>query len=65
MNVSETKYKITMRDLEQKGGIHKLTRDGHTKESIHRALYNHTDGAQHQIREKLISNLYDRQPGEK
>ena len=54
-----------MRDLEQKGGIHKLTRDGHTKESIHRALYNHTDGAQHQIREKLISNLYDRQPGEK
>ena len=55
-----TKYQISMRDLEQQGGIHKLSRDGHSKEAIHRALYKHTQGANHQVREKLISALYDR-----
>lgn len=63
--MSNPKYNISMRDLEQRGGIHKLSRDGHSKEAIHRALYKHTDGAPHQLREKIIGQLYERQSGEK
>jgi hypothetical protein len=63
--MTSPKYQISMRDLEQRGGIHKLSRDGHSKEAIHKALYKHTDGAHHQVREKIISSLYDRQTGEK
>ena len=59
--MSETKYKITMRDLETRGGIAKLERDGHSKESIMKTLYKHTEGASQQHREQIVSKLYDRE----
>lgn len=55
------KYKISIKDLETTGGIAKLERDGHNRHDIHTALYNHTKGAHHSEREKIMSNLYDRQ----
>jgi len=58
--MSNPKYKITMRDLETRGGIAKLERDGHTKESIMKTMYKHTTGASQQDREKIVSKLYDR-----
>jgi hypothetical protein len=54
------KYKITPKDLETHGGIAKLERDGHNKETIHKALYKITEGATQQDRERIISKLYDR-----
>lgn len=55
-----TKYKITMRDLETRGGVAKLERDGHSKESIMKTMYKHTAGATQRERENIISKLYDR-----
>ncbi len=54
------KYKITMNDLMQQGGIKKLERDGFKRETIMKEMYKHTDQASQQYREKLVSNLYDR-----
>lgn len=56
-----TKYKITMNDLTRQGGIAKLERDGFKRETIMKEMYRHTDGANQQYREKLVSNLYDRE----
>ena len=58
--MSSPKYKITMRDLETRGGIAKLERDGHSKESIMKTMYKHTEGSSQQHREQLVSKLYDR-----
>jgi len=58
--MNNPKYKITMRDLETRGGIAKLERDGHTKESIMKTMYKHTTGASQHEREKIVSKLYDR-----
>lgn len=55
------KYKPTLRDFEQPGGIAKLERDGFSREQIHKHMYKLTDGASRQDREKIMSNLYDRQ----
>lgn len=46
--------------LESKGNIAKLERDGHTRESIHKAMYNITDGASTEQRRKIVSELYER-----
>ncbi len=59
--MTNPKYKITMRDLETRGGIAKLERDGHSKEAIMKTMYKHTDGASQQHREQLVSKLYDRE----
>ena len=58
--MSNPKYKITTRDLEQRGGIAKLERDGHSKESIMKTLYKHTEGSTQRHREDIVSKLYDR-----
>lgn len=58
--MTNPKYKITMRDLETRGGIAKLERDGHTKESIMKTMYKHTEGANQRDRENIVSKLYDR-----
>lgn len=58
--MSTPKYKITPKDLETHGGVSKLERDGHDRHTIHEALYKHTDGAPHRLREEIISKLYDR-----
>lgn len=58
--MSDPKYKISMRDLETRGGAAKLERDGHSRESIMKTLYKHTDGASQRQREEIVSKLYDR-----
>jgi hypothetical protein len=58
--MSTPKYKITPGMLERRGEIAKLERDGHTRESIHKAMYNITDGARVEERRKIISELYER-----
>jgi len=55
------KYKISITDLERKGGIAKLERDGYSREKIISEMYKRTDGATTQERTKIISDLYDRQ----
>lgn len=54
------KYKITVGMLERRGEVAKLERDGHTRETIHKALYEHTDGARVDQQRKIISELYER-----
>lgn len=59
------KYKLTINHIEQASGIHKLERDGFTREDIHKVMYRETDGANTQERTRIMEKLYDRQPGEK
>lgn len=54
------KYKPTMRDFEQAGGIAKLERDGFNNEQIHKHMYNLTDGASTTQRQIIMKHLYDR-----
>ena len=56
------KSKITPTLLENEGGIAKLERDGHTRESIHRAMYDITDGASTSQRTDIMQKLYRREP---
>lgn len=58
--MSSPKYKITMKDLETRGAIAKLERDGFNREKIISEMYKHTAGATTQEREKIVSNLYRR-----
>ena len=58
--MSTPKYKITPGMLETKGAISKLEKDGHTRESISKAMYNITDGATVEQRRKIVSDLYER-----
>lgn len=53
--------KITPATLENEGGIAKLESDGHTRESIHKAMYNITDGASTQQRTDIMKKLYRRE----
>ena len=54
------KYKITPGMLERKGEIAKLERDGHNRQTIHKAMYDITAGGKTEERRKIMSNLYDR-----
>jgi hypothetical protein len=54
------KYKMKLSDLESPGGIAKLERDGFNRESIHRQMYQITEGATTTERTKIMSELYDR-----
>ncbi len=53
-------YKITPRMLEENAGIAQLERDGHDRTTIHKALYDITDGASTPEQRKIIQNLYKR-----
>ncbi len=54
------KYKLTIADIDRASNIHKLERDGFTKEQIHKTMYKETEGLSQQERTKIISKLYDR-----
>lgn len=54
------KYKVTINQLETKGEINKLERDGFTRETIIKEMYRLTDGATTQERNKIVSQLYER-----
>ena len=55
-----SKYKITPRDLDQTGGIERLEGMGHDRVSIHKAMFDITDGIGTQERTALMKNLYKR-----
>jgi hypothetical protein len=55
-----TKYKIKLNDLEQKGGVDRLKRDGFTREDISKAMYKETSGADQRVRENIMSKLHDK-----
>ena len=54
------KTKITPRMLDDKGGIQVLEANGHNRETIHKAMYDITDGASTVERREIMKNLYDR-----
>ena len=54
------KYKLTMNDIQKASNIHKLERDGFSKETIMKTMYKETSGASQREREQIISKLYDR-----
>lgn len=53
-------YKITANDLDEKGGVERLEAMGHDRVSIHKAMFNITDGISNNDRTKLMKNLYTR-----
>ncbi len=55
-----SKYRLTMNDIEKASNIHKLERDGFSKETIMKTMYKETAGASQREREQIISKLYDR-----
>lgn len=55
-----SKYKITPGDLDQKGGIERLEAIGHDRVSIHKAMFDITDGISNTERTSLMQNLYKR-----
>lgn len=55
-----SKYKITPRDLDENGGVMRLEAMGHDRVSIHKAMFDITDGISNQDRTKLMGNLYKR-----
>lgn len=54
------KYQIKLNDLEQRGGVERLKRDGFNREDISKALYKATDGAPSEVREKILSQLHNK-----
>ena len=54
------KYKLTMNDIQKQSNIHKLERDGFSKETIMKTMYKETAGASQREREQIISRLFDR-----
>ena len=54
------KYKLKIGDIQTQSGIHKLERDGFSKETIMKTMYRETRGATQQERTEIISKLYDR-----
>ena len=54
------KYKLTINEIDRASNIHKLERDGFSKETIHRVMYKETAGASQRQREDMIRKLYDR-----
>jgi hypothetical protein len=55
------KYKISINDIERKGGVAKLERDGFKREDIMKSMYKATDGADTTTRRKLVQKLFNRQ----
>lgn len=55
-----SKYKITPGDLDTSGGIERLEAMGHDRESVHKAMFDITDGINNQDRTALMKNLYKR-----
>jgi len=63
--MSSPKYKISMNDLEQKGGIERLYKDGHTKQDVLKAIHGETDCREfgHKTRtdqRNMVNDLFDK-----
>lgn len=55
------KYKLTLKMIETVGEIAKLERDGFTREQISKTMYRETDGASQDYRNKIFTNLHERE----
>lgn len=55
-----SKYKITTTDLDTPGGIERLEAMGHDRVSIHKAMFDKTDGISNPDRTALMQKLYKR-----
>lgn len=55
-----SKYKITSKDLDEKGGVERLEAMGHNRHTIHDAMFKITDGISNTQRTELMKNLYTR-----
>lgn len=49
-----------MAHIDKASNIHKLERDGFSKETIHKVMYRETAGASQQERTRIIERLYER-----
>jgi len=54
------KYTLKLNDLEKKGGVERLMRDGFTRQDISQTLYKATEGASSRERESIMSQLHDK-----
>lgn len=54
------KYRITEQHLDTKHGIARLERDGFSRESIMKSMYNLTPGVDQRERTKIVKELFDR-----
>ena len=55
-----TKYRISEKDLQTKHGIAKLERDGFSRETIMKSMYNLTPGVSQVERTAIVKELFDR-----
>lgn len=53
-------YKLTLNEIDKKGNIAKLKRDGFNNEAITKAMYKATEGATQREREKIMNKLHER-----
>lgn len=60
VKIMKPKYKISINQLETKGEIEKLRRDGFTREDISKALYRETKGLDQDSRSDMMKRLHDR-----
>ncbi len=58
--MSEPKYKITEKQISEKHGIARLERDGFSRETIMKSMYNLTPGVDQRDRTKIVKQLFDR-----
>ena len=54
------KYRLSINEIERAGNVHKLERDGFTREQIHKEMYKQTDGMSTPERRDLMKKLYTR-----
>jgi hypothetical protein len=58
--MTKPKYPLKMSHILEQSNIHKLERDGFSRETIHKVMYAESEGASRRERENIISKLYDR-----
>ncbi len=55
-----TKYNLTLDQIQKQSNIHKLERDGFSKETIMKTMYREMNGASKEVIEGTVRKLYDR-----
>ncbi len=58
--MSNPKYKITEKHISEKHGIARLERDGFSRETIMKSMYNLTPGVPQIERTKIVKELFNR-----
>ena len=55
-----TKYNLTLDQIQKQSNIHKLERDGFSKETIMKTMYREMPNASKEVIEGTVRKLYDR-----